>query len=248
MLEVGTGRWDIQAEWQLRGNASPPSPDNRIRFSLELSSLAPVWQTAIARARALEPATIDGIPARLELRTVELHFATFADQTEPYGEAAFSAIVDQTIPFPRSLDDADFASALAQAAKMAGDLRIQADEIELTERYWIFPIQNIGANGVIVDRTNGHPFLTSGSLDRATWIWAYEHRLLDEPAGDIVVDRIADHEHAFAALRRFARIRREDLDTLPLVLEGCATWMAAAGLKEAEAESALTWSVAPRVG
>ena len=82
------------------------------------------------------------------------------------------SVVDQVIPFPRSLDDADLAGALAEAGKLAGDLRIQADEIEATERYWIFPIQNIGANGVIVDRTNGHPFLTSGSLDQSTWIWA----------------------------------------------------------------------------
>lgn len=246
MLAVGTDRWDIQAEWQLRGNASPPSPDNRIRFCLELSSLDSGWQSAIARARALEPATIDGIPSRLELRKVELHFGTYADQPEPYGEAAFSAIIDQPIPFPMSLDDTEFASAFVRAAKVAGDLRIQADEIELTERYWIFPIQNIGANGVIVERASGQPFATSGSLDQSTWIWAYEHRLLDEPAGDLIVERIVDHERAFAALRRFARVRREDLETLPLVLEGCATWLAAAGLKEAE--SALTWRVAPRVG
>lgn len=121
---------------------------------------------------------------------------------------------------------------------------LQADEIEVSEQYWIFPIQNIGANGVIVDRTNGRAFVTSGSLDRSTWIWAYEHRLLDEPPGDLVVEQIADREHAFAALRRFARVRREDLETLPLVLEGCASWMAAAGLKDAE--SALTWRVAAR--
>jgi hypothetical protein len=36
VLAVGTDHWDIQAEWQLRGNTSPPSPDNRIRFCLEL--------------------------------------------------------------------------------------------------------------------------------------------------------------------------------------------------------------------
>ncbi|MBA3460903.1 MAG: hypothetical protein H0T46_13120 [Deltaproteobacteria bacterium] len=246
VLTVDHARWDIQAECQLRGKAAPPTPDHRIRFTLELSSLHADWQTAIARARRLEPALIDGIPARIELQTVELHFSTYVEQTEPHGDAIFVAIVDKPAPFPRTLDDPEFVKALAQAGNLAGNLLIQADEIEVSERYWIFPIQNIGANGVIVDRSNGRAFMTAGSMARSTWIWAYEHRLLEEPSGDVVIEQISDPDRAFAALRRFARIRREDLATLPLVLHGCASWMAAAELKEAE--TALRWRVAPRVG
>ena len=245
VLAVEGTQWDIQAEWQLRGKASP-APGNRITFDLELPSLDADWHTAIARARRLEPALIDGIPARIELHKVELHFSTSPTRPTPYGEASFVAIVDQPIPFPRSLDDTAFVKALAQARNAAGDLRIQADEIEVTKDYWIFPIQNIGANGVIVDRATGHAFTTSGSLDRSTWIWAYEHRLLDEPPGDLVIEHIFDPDRAFAALRRFARVRREDLETLPLVLQGCAMWTAATELKEAD--SALAWRVAARSG
>lgn len=244
VLAVEDAQWDIQAEWELRGKGSPPTPHDRIRFSLELASLDADWKTAIARGRSLEPALIDGIPARVELRTVELHFKTYIDQKEPYGEALFDATIDAPIPFPRALDDAQFVAALAQAGKVAGELRIQADEIETTQRYWIFPIQNIGANGVIVDRVTGRAFMTAGGLDRSTWIWAYEHQLLDEPPGDLVIEQVVDHDRAFDALRRFARLRREDLETLPLVLERCAMWTAAAGLKEAD--TALTWRVAAR--
>lgn len=243
MLAVADARWDIQAEWQLRGKAQP-EPHDQVRFGLELSSLDPDWQTAIARARRLDLAQIDGIRARLELQRVELHFATHLDETVPHGEAWFAATIDQVIPFPRNLDDTEFVRALAQAGTAAGDLLLQADEIEVTERYWIFPIQNIGQNGVIVDRANGGAFMTSGSLDRLTWIWAHEHGLLHEPAGDIVVERIVDPDRAFAALRGFARVAHEELQALPVVLEGCATWMAARHLKDAN--GALTWSVASR--
>ena len=246
MLTVGGAQWDINAVWQLRGRASPPEPDNQIRFSLELSLLDPDWRIAIARARVLEPALIDGSPARVGLQTVELHFATFVDQTEPYGEAGFAATLDKAIPFPRSLDDSEFVKALAEAAKVAGDLRIQVNEIDVTDRYWIFPIQNIGANCVIVDRVTGRGFTTGGFMDRSTWIWAYEHRLLDEPPGDLVIEQIFDPARAFGALRRFASVRREDLESLPLVLQGCATETAAAELKEAD--NALTWRVATRAG
>ncbi|MGN6106070.1 MAG: hypothetical protein ACTHU0_13260 [Kofleriaceae bacterium] len=246
MLAVGDARWDIQAEWQLGGKASAPAPQDRIRFRLELSSLDPDWQAAVARARKLESATIDGVSARIELHKVELHFATYIDQTEPDGEASFEAVVEQPIPFPHSFDDPDFVKALARAANVAGDLRIQADEIEATERYWIFPIQQIGTTGVIVDRTHGRAFDISGSLDRMTWIWAYERGLLDEPAGDLIIERIFDPDRAFAALHQLARVYREDLESLPLVLRGCATWTAAARLKEAD--GALTWRVAPRAG
>lgn len=246
VLAVGDAQWDIQAEWELRGKASPPTPHNRIRFSLELASLDADWKTAIARGRSLEPALIDGIPARVELRTVELHFKTYIDQKEPNGEAFFDATIDAPIPFPRALEDAQFVAALAQAGRMAPELRIQADEIETTEKYWIFPIQNIGANGVIVDRVTGRAFMTAGGLDRSTWIWAYEHRLLDEPPGDLVIEAIAHQDRAFEALHRFARVTREDLKSLPLVLDGCASWTAAAGLKQAG--TALTWRVATRAG
>lgn len=245
VLAADGDQWEIQGETQLRRKAAAAGPGTTIQFTLELSSLDPAWQAAIARARTITSATIDGVPAQLTLHTVELHFATYEEQTEPHGRAAFQATVDAAIPFPRNLDDVELATALARAGKLAGDLRIQADEIEMTERYWIFPIREIGASGVIVHRATGHPFLTSGSLERATWIWAYEHRLLDDPAGDLVVEYVADHGRAFDALRRFARIHREDLETLPLVIEGCATWLAAAPLLEAG--SALTWNVAPRV-
>lgn len=142
------------------------------------------------------------------------------------------------------LDDAAFVTALAQAVKVAGNLPIQADEIEQTERYWIFPIHNIGANGVIVERTTAHAFLIGGAMDHSIWIWAYEHRLLEEPAGDLIIEQVLDSDRAFAALRQFARVIREDLETLPLVLKGCATWMAAKQLKEAN--TALIWRVTPR--
>lgn len=241
---MGDAKWDIQAEWQFRAKGNPPPPDTRIKFSLELSSIDADWQTAIASARKLEPALVDGVPARIELHTVELHFSSDVDQTEPYGDATFFASIDQPIPFPRPLDDAAFVTALAQAVKLAGNLPIQADEIEQTERYWIFPIHQIGANGVIVDRTTGHAFLIAGSMDHSMWIWAYEHRLLEEPAGDLIIEQVLDSDRAFAALRQFTRVIREDLETLPLVLKGCATWMAAKQLKEAN--TALSWRVAPR--
>jgi hypothetical protein len=243
VLTVGAARWDVQVEWRL-GPATPPTPDRRIRFTLELLSLGADWQTAITHARTLEPAHLDGIAARVALHTVELQFATFEEQAEPGGDATFEAIVEPPIAFPRSLEDVEFATALARAGKLAGDLCLQADEIERSDRYWIFPIHNIGANGVIVDRATGGAFVTAGSLDRATWIWAYEHQLLNEPAGDLVIEQVSDPERAFTALRGCARIRREDLANLPLVLHGSAGWMAAAGLKEAG--TALTWRVAAR--
>jgi hypothetical protein len=241
VLAVGSARWELQAECELRRapRSEAPVPGSRLRFRLELSSLDADWQTAIARARRLEPARIDGIAARVELRTVQLHFS---DQSEPSGEASFDAIVDEPLAFPHALDDPAFVTALARAADVAGELRIQADEIETTEHYWIFPIRNIGANGVIVDRATGRAFLTSGSLDRATWIWACERGLLDEPPGDLVIEQVVDRDRAIAALQRFARVYREDLDTLPLVLQGCATWTAAAPLEDAG--TALTWRVA----
>lgn len=173
MLAVGDARW-VQAEWQLRGKAQP-APHDQLRFGLDLSLLDADRQTAIARARRLEPAHIDGVPARVELQTVELHFATYVDQTEPYGEAWFVATVDQIIPFPRSLDDTELARALAKT-----------------------------------------------SLSNASSIWIV--RSLCFAGSPACVARIS---------RRF-----------PLVLRGCASWMAAAGLKEAG--TALTWSVAPR--
>lgn len=244
VLTAEDARWDIQAEWRLRGRGNPPSPNNHVKFDLEISSLDANWQTAIGRARRLDSALLDGVPVRLELRTVDLQFQ--AGEAEPWGHATFDATLDAPIPFPWALDDAELASALATAGALAGELRIQADEIDRTERYWTFPIQEIGATGIVVERSTGRAFMTGGSMKHAMWIWAYEHRLLDEPAGDLIVEQIFDLEQAFTALRAFARVLREDVQTLPLVLDGCATWLAARPLMEAS--TALAWRVAPRAG
>jgi hypothetical protein len=233
VLETDGERWEINAESRLR----KLEPDTRISFTLELSSLAADWQDAIARARRWDAALIDGIGARIQLSTVSLYFLT----TEPTGEAKFWADLDHPSPFPRSLDNTELVEALALGSREAGDWRIQADEIEETERYWIFPTRGIGMLGVAVDRTTRRAFGMGSALTRSTWIWAYEHGLLDEPVGDLVVETVIDPDRAFEALCQFADVRREDLERLPLVLEDCADWRAAAPLEAAD--DALRWSV-----
>jgi hypothetical protein len=235
-----------------RDRGKPPVPSSTLDFELALSDFGDTWDVAVERARELaaERVMLDGIALQsLHVAKIEVSFEEHdASKAFKYGTVHFTGTLAEPLPFPfvpgrvapARDGDIEFFEALEAASVNASP--IQVDEIEELEGYWVFPVHHIGNTGAFVDRRTGRVVGMGSPLPAALWIWGYERGLLEDDAHDLVVEHVTDRSRAFGALNRFARVRAKDLDSLPLILEGCATWQAVLPLHDAG--DALTWRVA----
>jgi hypothetical protein len=235
-----------------RDRGKPPVPSSTLDFELELADFGDTWDVAVERARELaaERVMLDGIALRsTHVAKIEVSFQeNDASKAFEYGTVHFVGTLAEPLPFPfvpgrvapAREGDVEFFEALEAASVMASP--IQVDEIEELEGYWVFPVHSIGNTGAFVDRRSGRVVAMGSPLPTVMWIWGYERGLLEDDTRDVVVEHVTDRSRAFEALKRFARVRAKDLDSLPLVLEECATWQAVLPLHDAG--DALTWRVA----
>jgi hypothetical protein len=234
-----------------RDRAKPPVPSTKIDFELDLSEFGEEWASAVQRARDLsaQPAALDGVTlASLHVAKIEVTFeANDPGQAFLHGTAHFAGTLAEAFPFPfvpglvsaARPGDVEFFDALEAASLDSGP--IQVDEIEELDAYWVFPAHSIGNTGAIVDRRTGRVIGMGSSMPSTMWIWGYERGLLEDDTRDLVIEHVKDRARAIGALQRFARLGVHDLDDLPLILEGCASWQAILPLNEAG--DAITWRV-----
>jgi hypothetical protein len=234
-----------------RDRAKPPVPSTKIEFELELSEFGSDWAIAVQRSRELAsgPASIDGVKLMsLHVAKIEVTFdGNDASNAYRSGTAQFIGTFAEAFPFPfvpgrispARTGDVEFFDALEAASLNAGPIHV--DEIEELESYWVFPVHSIGNTGVFVDRRTGRVVEMGSPLPATMWIWGYERGLLEDSPCDLVIEQVKDLARAITPLKRFARIGAHDLDALPLVLEGCASWQAVLHLFEAG--DAITWRV-----
>lgn len=234
-----------------RDRAKPPVPSTKLDFEFELSEFGEEWASAVQRARDLstQPAALDGVTlASLHVEKIEVTFeANDASQAFRFGTVHFSGTVAEAFPFPfvpgrvspARPGDVDFFEALEAACFNSGP--IQVDEIEELDAYWVFPVHSVGNTGAFADRRTGRIVGMGSPLPATMWIWGYERGLLDDDPRDLVIEQVKDPARAIGALKRFARIGFDELQNLPLILEGCASWQAIFPLHEAG--DAVTWRV-----
>ena len=137
------------------------------------------------------------------------------------------------------MGDPPFWHALGETYTVAGPC--VAAEIRETERYWIFPVREIGKLGALVDRRNGHAELMGLVVSEEVWIWAYERGLMKENA-DLLIESCHNLSRAIFHLQLAFRISSYDLEKLPLRLY--STWHAIEPLWMAG--DAISWRVIDR--
>jgi len=121
-----------------------------------------------------------------------------------------------------------FDEARTRAAACGFPLR--GDEAIETDRWWFFPVRQIGSFGVVVDKTDGRCTCLGSAGRLEDWLWAYDAGLLDP--GDLVVTHVSDPARTRELLRAASfSVSADDLQALPLRRSAETSWMRLAELR-----------------
>ncbi len=225
-LAIDGATWEVDAEAPLgharRAELAPPT---QARFQLERDALAPTFAAALDRARALarRPATLDGVAVTLRLDRGEVWYQ---DDDEQDGSFAFTAAPLAPLAWQCDCTDAALVAALQAAGRALEPLAIRADAIDVTERYYVFRVWQIGCLGALVDRHDARVVVMGSGLDEALWMWGAA-RGLTEP-GTVTIAAAHDPD-AWPPLRRALGLLAEDMPPIDVAID----WRAIAPLHAA---------------
>lgn len=133
-----------------------------------------------------------------------------------------------------------FEEARARAA--AQGYPLEGSAVRESERWWFFPVRQIGCRGVIVDKRDGSTTALGSAHSLDDWLWGYDAGLFrgEVDVVDLVVTEVFDRAAATAALEAIGLRGGWHLRELPVRFPGAPLWMRLPALRALD-QRAMRW-------
>ena len=121
-----------------------------------------------------------------------------------------------------------------------------------TERWWFFPVSQVGCKGIVVEKDDGTVTGLGSVGDLEDWLWAYDAGLVrgDAHVVDLIVEDFRDLAQAISILQDVGiapndwRAIRDVLAHLPARFERVPLWMNMRALRAIDT-TIVRWRVEP---